>query len=56
MQRRAHIQESEFVVRVDPIMSVCIGVDISTEHLDYVVGAQGREIGAPNTQSAYAGW
>jgi len=49
LKRRARIQESEFVVIGDSIMSVCAGVDVSKEHLDWVVGAEGKVERAANS-------
>ena len=45
----ARIQESEFVAIEDSTMGVFVGIDVSKQHLDWVVGAEGKVERAPNS-------
>jgi len=47
--RGARIQESEFVVNGEHIMGEHVGIDVSKEHLDWVVGAKRDVERVPNS-------
>ena len=49
--RGARIQESEFVVNGEHIMGEHVGIDVSKEHLDWVVGAMRDVERVPNSPS-----
>jgi transposase len=47
--RGARIQESEFVVIEELTMSKCVGIDVSKQHLDWVLGVDGKVARVPNS-------